>query len=180
LETSDTRLKAALVILSECWPKALPFEELAMRINARLYDDPVDSVRFQDDSRSVAPSFCECYARGAMRLFLHPPVYIASPSERPLGSPVARLQADHSPVVTNTLHAMIGLNDVGRHVLQLADGTRTEKDLLDTLTGLVDKGDLLIQADSKPIRSGSEARPLLSQSLSRCLKKLCEDALLVG
>jgi methyltransferase-like protein len=180
LETSDPRLKAALVILDECWPKALSFDELALRINGRLYDDPVDSVRFRDDSHSVAPSFCECYARGVMRLSLHPPVHVASPGERPLGSAVARLQADQSPVVTNLLHAMIGLNDMGRHVLRLADGTRTEADLLDALTGLVDKGDLLLQSDSKPIRSGSEARPLLSQSLSRCLKKLCEDALLVG
>ena len=57
LGTSDPRLKAALVILGECWPQALPFDELAMRINARLYDDPVDSVRFRDDWKSdrVAP-----------------------------------------------------------------------------------------------------------------------------
>jgi methyltransferase-like protein len=180
LETSDPRLKAALVVLSECWPKAIPFDELTMRMNARLYDDPVDAARFRDDSRSVAPSFCECYARGVMRLFLHPPVYVATPSDHPKASPVARLQAEHSPVVTNLLHQMITLNDIGRHVLRLADGTRTEEDLLKALTGLVDKGELLLQADSKPVRNASEARPLLSQSLTRCLKKLCEDALLVG
>ena len=93
---------------------------------------------------------------------------------------MARLQANHSSVVTNLLHSMVPLNDVGRHVLRLADGTRTEDDLLDALTELVNKGDLLLQADARAIRSGSEAHPLVSQSLSRCLRKLCEDALLVG
>jgi methyltransferase-like protein len=128
----------------------------------------------------VVLSLTEGYARGVVRLFLHPPVYVATPSERPVSSPLARLQAEDSPTVTNLIHQMITLGDVSRHVVRLADGTRTEADLLEALVRLVDRGDLLVHADSRAVRNGSEARALLATSLTRCLKKLCEDALLIG
>ena len=180
LQTSDPRLKAALVTLSEQWPRALPFDDLAMRINSRLYDDPVDTTRFRNDASSIVPSLTEGYARGVVRLSLHSPVYACTLSERPISSPLARLQAADSSVVTNLLNQLIALNDLGRHVAQLADGTRREDDLLTALIAIVDRGELLVHSDSKPFRNGFEARALLADSLARCLKKLCEDALLVG
>ena len=166
--------------LSQLWPRAIPFRDLAVRIAGALYDEPVDSARFTADSDGLALSFLECYCRGVMRLSLSEPAYAACSGEKPKGSPISRFQATSSQIVTNALNESVALTDLSRRVLVLADGSRSGDEILTELCNQVERGELMLQAENRPIIHGELARPALSESLERSLKKLAEDALLLG
>ena len=66
-----------------------------------------------------------------MQLHLWTPELTTTPSERPVASALARLQATEGTRVTNLRHATVEVaDDLGRRLIRLLDGTRDRPALL--------------------------------------------------
>ncbi|MCU1501670.1 MAG: hypothetical protein JWM12_1024, partial [Ilumatobacteraceae bacterium] len=75
-------------------------------------------------------------------LLAYDPTLAALPSEYPLASPVVRLQAPQSPIVSNLRHEQITLAGLSRALVPLLNGRRTRDDLLAELLTMIDEGRL--------------------------------------
>jgi SAM-dependent methyltransferase len=112
LTTDHEPVRAALTRLGEAWPAALPVAELG--------DDP-----------AVAETLRRAYAANLVRLHVWAPELTTTPSERPVASALARLQAAEGTRVTTLLHTSVEVGDeLGRRLIGLLDGTRDRAALL--------------------------------------------------
>jgi SAM-dependent methyltransferase len=106
LTTDHDSVKAALTRLGEAWPAALPVAELG--------DDP-----------AVAETLRRAYAANIVRLHVWAPELTTTPSERPVASALARLQAAEGTHVTTLVHTTVDVGDeTGLRLIRLLDGTR--------------------------------------------------------
>lgn len=98
-------------------------------------------------------------------LHVHPPAPATVAGERPLASPLARIQARDQPEVANLRHATVPLDDeIDRRLLTLLDGTRDREALIGELTGV----------------AGASAEELAGGRLEAGLRKLARTSLLVA
>jgi SAM-dependent methyltransferase len=112
LTTDHEELKTALTRLGAAWPHALPVAELT-----------------SDDA--VREALLQAYAMHVVQLHVWAPALATEPSERPVASALARLQAARGTRLTNLLHASVEVPDeLGRRLITLLDGTRDRAALL--------------------------------------------------
>jgi methyltransferase-like protein len=114
-----------------------------------------------------------------IELWLHPPRLPASLPERPVASPLARLQAVHHEYVTNLRHEPVYLGEFERHLLRLLDGARDRAGLMDGLTKVVEEGELLVEDGGERVYDGERLRGLLAQAVDRQLPQFLRGALLL-
>jgi methyltransferase-like protein len=128
--TNAPLLKAALPVLAERWPAAVPFEALLAEAQARVGRDGGD-----EDRIALAGELLECYLGRVVDLHLVPPPVAADPAERPVASPLARHQASNgTTLVTSLRHRTITLHDEGaRRLISLLDGTRDRAALCEAM-----------------------------------------------
>jgi SAM-dependent methyltransferase len=112
LTTDNDAVKAALVRLGEAWPVAVPVAQLG-------------------GADAVAEMLVRAYAVNFVQLHVWAPDLATTPSERPVASAPARLQAARGTRVTTLRHAEIDVPDeLGRRLITLLDGTRDRAALL--------------------------------------------------
>ena len=105
LTTDHDAVKAALVALGEAWPRALAVADL--------------------DGDAVCEALLRAYAVNLVQLHVWAPEIANAPSERPVASALARLQAAAGTRITNLRHGTIDVPDeLGRRLITLLDGTR--------------------------------------------------------
>jgi SAM-dependent methyltransferase len=105
LTTDHEAVKRALVRLGDAWPAELPVAELG--------------------DGAVVDTLRRAYAANLVHLHVWAPDLATTPSERPVASALARLQAAESTRVTTLRHTSIEVPDeLGRRLLCLLDGTR--------------------------------------------------------
>ncbi|MBM4032901.1 MAG: methyltransferase [Planctomycetes bacterium] len=180
LATNRPLMKAAMLHLMEAWPQAVPFPALCAAARARLAGSPIQTAaEAEEDARSLASIILKgYYASNLLELHARPFPLRGEPGERPAASPLARLQAASSAVVTNLRHESIQLSELNRCVLKLLDGARPRAALLDALAALVQQGVLVLQQGARgPVDA---ARRLLSESLDSALRDLARSALLTA
>jgi len=111
ITTDHDAVKAALVALGDAWPRAVPVAEL--------------------DGDAVCEALLRAYAVNLVQLHVWAPGIAAAPSERPVASALARLQAAAGSRITNLRHGTIDVPDeLGRRLITLLDGTRDRAALL--------------------------------------------------
>ena len=111
LTTDNDAVKAALVALGEAWPRAVPVADL--------------------DGDAVCEALLRAYAVNLVQLHVSAPEIANAPSERPVASALARLQAAEGTRITNLRHGTIDVPDeLGRRLITLLDGTRDRAALL--------------------------------------------------
>jgi len=109
LETACAAAKIALCRLGEIWPQAIHFPELL----------------HGNDAAQLAGVLIQGYRFGLLELHFLPPQFASAAGERPVASPLARLQMRQSPVVTTLRHTLVEVDDaMDRRLLTLLDGTR--------------------------------------------------------
>jgi len=156
MSTAHPLAKAVLHCLAEAWPRALAFAELLGRVGG-------------EKAGALAEILYWTCAAGLVELHSHPPCCAARAGERPLASPLARLQLRQGPSVTTLRHTTVTVEGVlERQLLLLLDGTRDRAALLAELTAF---------ARSHGLRPGA---PMNAEELERALQKLARLALLVG
>ncbi len=119
--TAHPLTKAALWELGSVWPEALLFPELLERLAVQ-------------DAAALSELLLQACAAGLVELRVSSPRLAAKAAERPVSSPLARLQALEQDVVTTLRHSMVRLDgERERHFLRLLDGTRDRAALLNEL-----------------------------------------------
>ena len=178
--TNDPLVKAALVYLAQEWPRAVPLPELWAAIEASLAGAPEESrARLREGPDLLAGIMLQCWAGGLVEAHVHVAPFVIEVRERPLASPLARLQAAGEGQVANLRHWAVELSDFDRLVLRQLDGVHDREAILRALQRLVDEGELNAEHEGRPLR-GAEARPLLEESLGPSLERLARSALLMG
>jgi methyltransferase-like protein/SAM-dependent methyltransferase len=160
IATSQPALKSALVILGALWPRRVPFNQLLSLARERAGRD---ETTLDSDRRDLADFLVRCYAIGIASLHAHASTFVIEISERPIASPLARLQISQSDTVSTLRHQPVKIEDaLLREVLRLLDGTRDRDALLEEL--------------AKTVQASED----LARDLETCLKSLAELGLLVG
>ncbi len=119
LTTDHELVKRALVQLADAWPRALPVADL---------------IGSQDSPDVLCETLLRAYAANFVELHTWSPEIVATASERPVASALARLQAAEGTRITNLRHASVDVPDaLGRRLITLLDGTRDRAALLDEL-----------------------------------------------
>jgi methyltransferase-like protein/2-polyprenyl-3-methyl-5-hydroxy-6-metoxy-1,4-benzoquinol methylase len=184
LTTSEPIVKAALIHLAQTWPKAIPFEELRAVARAALNPGttPGPTVVAQD-TRILGEALLACYANGATTLielhaYDHP--FVTAVSERPVASPLARLQATEDGCVTNLRHEETTLESFDRQLLPALDGSRDRAALLAVATDLAVSSEFTVREDGQPVRDPERIRQLAGTLLDKHLVQLAHNAMLVG
>ena len=154
LQTDCPVARAALHRLREVWPHALRFGDLAELSG--------------DDAAALAGILFDGYRVGLLDLYTLPPKSAARAGERPVASPLARLQAQHDSLVTTLRHTTIEIDDVvSRYFLLLLDGTRNRAALLDGLRAFVGS------------RAPGDVNDITAETIELRLAQLAEQAILV-
>jgi len=120
--TSEPLVRAALHALIDAWPSALPFSDLlsiAREAGGREIAQDLVATRL----RAV---LLQAYLGRIVQLLSCAPIVSAEPGEKPLASPLARIQcAAGLPAVSSLLHANVRLDGkLEPRLLMLLDGTR--------------------------------------------------------
>jgi SAM-dependent methyltransferase len=111
LTTDHDAVKRALVRLGDAWPHAIPIAELGGDV--------------------VRDMLLRAYAADLVHLHVWAPEAARAPSERPVASALARLQAAAGTRVTTLRHTSVEVPDeLGRRLIRLLDGTRDRAALL--------------------------------------------------
>ncbi len=182
LKTDNPLIKAAMVALIEAWPQALHFNVLLARAREACGRGSTQEIAsIHGDARTLGEMLLRAYAGGIIELHIYPPRFVSQPSERPVASPLVRLQSREGGRVTNLRHYSIAVEDpLGRHLLQLLDGSRDRAALLNDLGALVESGVVSVQKDGEPVTDPREVQTLLATELEQNLVKVAQLALLVG
>ncbi len=125
LTTEHEVVIAVLAGAGERWPAAISVADV-------LGHDPAP-----EDVETVCEALLRCYAANLVQLHVHPPDPCTTAGQRPLASPLARLQAREQAEIANLRHGTVPLEDeLGRRLLTLLDGTRDRAALLAQLPEL--------------------------------------------
>jgi methyltransferase-like protein len=184
LTTAVPVVKAALVILGEMWPRTVPLTALPALARQRLGLRPgADPDTRRQDLLALAKALLMAYANAGdtlVLLALTPPAFTDRVSERPMASPLARLQAAGALPITNLRHGTTTVAPFDRHLLPLLDGTRDRPALLQALVARFEQGLLTISRDSGPVTDAATARALINEALEQQLPKLAKAAVLLA
>ena len=153
LTTDHGLLVDALMRIGERWPAAVWLHELGTEQPAPPHELAV-----------LCEALVRCFQANLVRLHVHPPPAATTPGERPLASPLARMQARDRDYMTTLRHTTIRLEDeLGWELVALLDGTRDRAALLAELEARLEGG----------------AYPGLAADLERSLDTLASVALLM-
>jgi methyltransferase-like protein/cyclopropane fatty-acyl-phospholipid synthase-like methyltransferase len=182
LKTDQPLIKAALMALGKAWPQVLPFADLLATARAACsLGSTWRPQSIDEDTRVLGELLLRAYAGGIIELHMHPPRFVSEVSERPVASPLARLQSQKGGSVTNLRHYNLAVEDVpARYLLPLLDGSRDHAALLNDLVAAVESGIISAQKGGEPIKNIREAQHFLALELERSLDKLARLALLIG
>jgi methyltransferase-like protein len=105
---------------------------------------------------------------------------VATPSERPCASLLAREQARSTPLVTNRRHQVVALDEVSQNTIAHLDGQHDRASLSQLLREAMSSGRLSIYRNGVPLGRGDIAESILDAALDGALATLAQKALLVS
>lgn len=175
-------VKAALVVLGNTWPQAIHFNELLSKAQSLLAEaTPAYPGSKEEDKHVLAEVFLKAYAGGIVELHIHPPQFVTLPSERPVSSPLARVQAQNGSNIINLRHHNIKVEDtLGRELLQLLDGSRDRPALVESLIELIASGKASLPENSMLPNGATGTRDIIKANLEENLIALGRLALLAA
>jgi SAM-dependent methyltransferase len=162
--TDDPLGKAALVVLTDCFPKRLPFPELARRAAAKLGRPEPDAAELT----TLAELLTAVWMAGLIDLHGTLPRYAETVSDRPIACPLARAQVRGGMFATTRLHTPMRFEDAtSRRLVELLDGTRDREQLAAEMA-------TAFPPDQRPDAD------TLRANLDRNLERMARGGLLVG
>ncbi len=183
MTTTNPLARAMLWYLIEVWPRRIPFEQLCAETEARARNK-LGFVRAadQDVASDLADFIFAMYAAGLVDLHVHVPPFVTHLSEKPVASPLARLQARHEEVVTTLNHRSLCLPEVvQRGLIMLLDGTRDLKTLKADLVELLREGALASSdSEGKPLQDEQAIQAMVDDKLPALLAILPRMAVLMA
>lgn len=163
VSVSDPYSKAALYELARRSPERVPFADLLDVITA----SGDGSVPADELTPGLAGLLLETAKSGVVSLHSHRPPVAREPGERPIASPLARLEAARGLPVSTLLHTSYHLTDEQSRVLVThLDGTRTRSELATTLAAAVPglgTGDVILDGLEATLRKLARAGVLVTR-----------------
>lgn len=171
--------KLALHTLQLHWPLPVAFTDLVAQCKAQTEKA---GYRIEDNGPEefLAGEMLTCMAAGVIEWRLTPVLFTTSVGEKPAATPLARLEAQRGYKVTNLRGESVVLDELHRQTLRQLDGSRNMPALVEAMTGVLRRGDLVLQRDSdkSTVSEESEMRKLLAPALGKVLQNLARRALL--
>jgi len=169
------------MLLTSKWPACIPCEELAALSRARLKAETGDAPIVDDDDKSFGDRMLNGYAARVVELRVAAPRLAVVPSERPVGSPLARLQAETGTMLTNLRHEPVDVPELPRRMLMLLDGTRDFEALVADIVKLAREGKIGVrEQDGGPVVTDhAKQEEILRTLVADNLPKLVRTALLL-
>ena len=159
-----------LAVLGDRFPARLHFRELLQAVRGEEADAP-----------ALTEFLLEAFSWGVVDLHPTAAPLTLEVSERPVASPLARLQAGRQQVVTNLLHGPIKLHGpLAAKLVTLLDGTRDRAAILKALSPLIERREVVLQQAGQPVDNLSTARRILAEELPAQLARLARLGLLMG
>jgi len=184
LKSSLPIVKAAMLLLGEAWPRPLPFDELCRLARERLTASGAPADMSEEADREVlGESLLRCYTSAStnlLELYMQPPKLVLALSERPVASPLARMQAEKTNQLTNLRHELVTVSEFERHAIRLLDGSRDMPALIEELVNVVEQGALNVSENGVPIADPVRLRTIMRDALDQQLPRILTAALLVG
>jgi len=173
--------KAALLVLWESRPRSLGFEALWEAVVARLSAGGRSRPASDEESRAtLRGSLLRLYLSDLVQLHVRAPRPAAEVCERPVSSPLARLQAERASRVTNLCRRPVNLEEFDRAVLLQLDGTRDLATVVEALVEEVVAGRFDLSRDGEPVRDAELVRSLFSNEAPAAARRLAALGLLAG
>lgn len=144
-------VRAALHVLIDAAPAAVPFSVLLEKTRAR---HEVEGIEIADTL--LADAMLRCALVRMLDLTTQSERCATRIAERPVASPLARIEARTEPVVTSLFHLEVKLSDFDKFILQLLDGTRDHTAIVDQLFGAMSRGELNL-GEPRPRAAVAEA-----------------------
>lgn len=177
MQTSHPLAKAAVCVLGQEWPLALPFADLVQRAAAMLGPEPANDAAELELAEFLLIADSTDFAR----LLVTAPRWSRTVTARPVASPLARWQAARGVPVTNVCHQTLRMDDpVIRQLICLLDGTREHPLIIEDLAVFMAANGLELRQQGTPVTDGQMVRTLLTAALEANLAKLARACLLVG
>jgi SAM-dependent methyltransferase len=169
LRTPNPVTKAAMLVLAGSWPGSIPFPELLSDAQARLgRQDP-------EDESTLASDFLQCYGSGLAELHVAPDAFAPRSGERPVASPLARLQASRGGrQITNLRHEMVTIDENLGRLLMLLDGSRGRQEVHAVMM------DWVLKSPAGRGRNRKDLAGLVAERLDQALAQLAQAALLLA
>lgn len=178
--TAQPLAQAAVAELSQVWPRSLSFAELLRRAQSRLGEPESDANQKEDQQSALGEILLALYQNNLVELSTRPPAFAPAASERPTASPLARLQARNSHIVTGLRHAGVKIEDaLGRQLLMILDGTRDRAALVAELVDWVEARDDVKLPHGEPANDRQQIYAAISQGIEAKLTELANMGLLV-
>jgi methyltransferase-like protein/2-polyprenyl-3-methyl-5-hydroxy-6-metoxy-1,4-benzoquinol methylase len=172
--------KIALRLLRREWPMPVAFGELLARTRA----EAAAAGHPADDAAEdfLAGEMLTGMAAGVVEWRLTPVPFTTAVPEKPLATPLARLQAAQGYKITNLRGELVTVDEIHRQTLRQLDGSRGLAHLTEALLAPVRRGELVLQRDSdkQAITDEAEMRRLLGPAIEKVLQNLARRALLAA
>jgi cyclopropane fatty-acyl-phospholipid synthase-like methyltransferase len=153
LTTANPLARALFWYLIESQPQRIPFEKLVSEVERRARQGLGFVPKPDQDLVSDLVDFVwQTYSAGLLELHVYVPPFATKVSERPVASPLARLEARDGDVVSTLHHRSLRLGDaLQRGLVMLMDGTRDHDALRKDLLQLFESGALTLLDGDKPV-----------------------------
>ena len=175
--------KATLLHLGEIWPQSVSFDELRRKARALVGDNNQrqDARQLDEELVSLCRLLLTLYGSDLLELRTCQPSFVTVASERPVVSPLARLQAQQDSTLTTLRHTIIEVKDsLAKNLLMLLDGTRDRAALLRELTAAVESGRVTMEISGAQSNDRQAAFKISFEELEQKLSELARLALLVA
>jgi hypothetical protein len=140
------------------------------------FDTPADRI-------SLAKTLFTCYRGGLVELHCWAPSLASKPGDRPLVSPLARMQTTQESTITTLCHTSVEISGpLEKKLLQLLDGTRDRFIILKALEEAILSGEVTLPEaqDGEPIPEIAKVRAVLAGGLESQLNRLARLGLLLA
>ena len=144
-------VRAALHVLIDASPAAVPFPVLLERTRARL-----ETTGVTVSEALLADAMLRCALVRMLDLTTLPERCATVLSDRPTASALARFEARTEPLVTSLFHIEVRLAELDRHVLRLLDGTRDRDTIVNDVLRAAERGEIAV-GESRPRSAVAEA-----------------------
>jgi len=183
LSVAEPIAKAALVILQEHTPKALPFNTLFTMSLRRSNTEAAANfdLGFRlHQRRELCDLLLAGLGAGILKLQLFQAAFCLRPAERPKLGDFARLRILERKEVTTPLLENIRFDEpFGRQLALLCDGNRTRQQLIQEMTQRVENGEFPSELPEGPKPDAESLRRMVEGRVAECLDRIARYAVLV-
>ncbi len=180
LVTANPLARALFWYLIESQPQGIACEKLLTEVESRArqglgYFPKPD----QDCASDLVDFIWQTYSAGLLDLHVYVPPFATQVSEKPAASPLARLEARDSDVISTLHHRSLRLGDaMQRGLVMLMDGSRDHNALRKDLLGLFESGLLTLVDGDKPVSDMQTVEKRIAAETEDVLRGLARMAIL--